>query len=247
MNIPPEIDELMWAIADQDDPNAVFEFEKRYPRYANELFRRLKTVDALKASGKTVPVAPVPVFKNTTAPKPNYRLPALLTTAAILAVSVFAFYTGSLNSKPQVQPTTTTAAMDQQARPEVAMSNELPKQPMSVPQQPSQPLNQPIQSPTTQPQIDNSGAKLIEMHIESAPLHAAIQLIAQAGKMKVTIAPGLANPNIKIDYDKMTALQMLQALGKDYAFTPLMDGEREILVLPTRDEDTQSSSDNRLN
>jgi hypothetical protein len=236
----------MWAIADQDDPNAVFEFEKRYPRYANELFRRLKAVDALKASGKTLPSASVPVFKNVSAPKPNYGLPVLLTSAAILAVSVFAFFTGSISSRSETQSGSEKLVETTAPKLEIQMSSELPKQPTLVPRQPVQPYipqPQPIQAAPIEP----SGSKEIEMHLESAPLHAAIQLIAQAGKLKVTIAPGLANPNIKIDYDKMTALQMLQALGKDYAFTPLMDGEREILVLPARDEDMQSGSGNRLN
>jgi hypothetical protein len=45
----------------------------------------------------------------------------------------------------------------------------------------------------------------------------------------------------------MTAFQMLQELGKTYAFTPLMDGERQILILPVRDEDEPGQNDNRLN
>lgn len=235
----------MWAIVDQDDPNAVYEFEKRYPRYSNELFRRLKTVDALKASGKKVPVASVPVFKNVEAAKPNYRLPVLLTATAILAISVFAFYGGSFGRKSEVPPQPPTPVAASSVKPEVVMSNDLSKQTVTVPSQ--TPFTSPSTGAARLEPIVSPGSKPIEMHIESAPLHAAIQLIAQAGGLKVTIAPGLANPNIKVDYDLMTPLQMLQALGRDYAFTPLMDGERDILVLPARDEDTQTSSGNRMN
>ena len=72
-------------------------------------------------------------------------------------------------------------------------------------------------------------------------------LVAESGGFKVNIAPGLPNPEVKLDYDNMTAFQMLQELGKTYAFTPLMDGERQILILPVRDEDEPSQNDNRLN
>ena len=41
MTIPPDIDEIMWTIAEQDDPNAVHQFVHRYPKYADELYHRL--------------------------------------------------------------------------------------------------------------------------------------------------------------------------------------------------------------
>ena len=34
----------------------------------------------------------------------------------------------------------------------------------------------------------------------------------------------------------MTAMEMLSALGKDYAFTPVIDGEKHILIIPVKDD-----------
>ena len=256
MTIPPDIDEIMWTIAEQDDPNAVHQFVHRYPKYADELYHRLKSIDALKASGKAIPAANVPIFRNLEVPKPNYTMPIVISSVALVVLSGVAYFAGRGNSEsgsgnvnpavvtnPMTNPVTNPAAGTQE--PGVVFSPPTGQNSSSVsgnqlPYNQQAPL---VQQPNVAPEVPKTPLK--SLHLESAKLYAAIMLVAESGGFTVNIAPGLPNPEVKLDYDNMTAFQMLQELGKTYAFTPLMDGERQILILPVRDEPSQN--DNRLN
>jgi len=60
-NIPPEIDSLIWHIADKADASAVADFSHRYPAYRADLMKRISTVRALRESNRPRPMA-VPAF-----------------------------------------------------------------------------------------------------------------------------------------------------------------------------------------
>ena len=50
MKIPREMDELMWSVAEADDPQATAEFGERYPDLRVEMTKRVKMVRGLKGS-----------------------------------------------------------------------------------------------------------------------------------------------------------------------------------------------------
>jgi type II secretory pathway component GspD/PulD (secretin) len=84
---------------------------------------------------------------------------------------------------------------------------------------------------------------LKSMKLEAAPLHMAIQLIADSGHLTVTIASGTPNPTVKINFQDMAPLDMLKELGQQYAFTTVLDGQHAILIFPKKDEDEGQITD----
>lgn len=264
MKIPPDVDELMWAIAEQDDPNAVYQFEMRYPKYAEEMLRRLKAIDALKISGKVVDrtsVTPqVPAFRNIEVAKPSYVVPAVvagLTTVAIAAVIVVSNSRVNRLESPvavNLNPATVNRNVDrnqssQNLNPTVS-TQQIPNYNLSQNNYVVPPMN-PTPSPSYSPPnyADSNSLGMSEpkksLILEAAPLHAAIMLVAEAGKLQVTLAPGLPNPEVKLNFENMTAKEMLDELGATYAFTVLPDGERRYLILPIKDEPEDPNTSER--
>lgn len=244
--IPNEIDELMWTIAEGGDGHAVTEFGERYPALREELLKRIRTVQALKAAGRPVSSGKIPAFRNTQTRPVNAR-PVFL-SLGLAAVLAFAFGIWKVSAKSET------------VKPQVAPINvENPKipQPVMIPNgtnqseitpQPSHraPIEPPINPPVITHQNPNGGSAKTDIELESASLHAAITLIAEAGHLKVTIAPGLADPTIKVDMHNKTPVEMLKELGNTYAFEVLLDGDHSIMVIPKKDDlDDQMTNETR--
>jgi hypothetical protein len=238
MPIPPDIDELMWAIAENDTPDAVYEFEHRFPKYQQELMRRIKTVQALRAQGRTVPARDIPAFQArpvTVDSKPVQWLGYAAVSIAVISTAVLA----ATRNKPT--PTQGPAPISVKA-PEPTKVRLVPRNspPPAVATAPIDPAkNPPIQQADT--------LKKFDAVIEVAKLHDAIQMIAMSGKVTVTIAPGLENPEVQVNFTHMTAMEMLFTLGKDYAFTPVINGENDILILPVKDDSEPNEGKEELN
>ncbi|MBS1702161.1 MAG: hypothetical protein JST12_10910 [Armatimonadetes bacterium] len=232
--IPREIDELMWTIAEGGNSEAISEFGDRYPNLREELLKRIRTVNALKSGGRSVPSGKVPTFNNTRVQPFNWRIVFATLGLTILVMASYGLWRAT--SHPQSAPVVPPVNVNE---PQLPQAN-IAIQPGSAEPQPRPKNNAPINSPVVpnvEPDIPAQQATSVKL--ESATLHAAITLIAEAGGMKVTIAPGTPNPTVKIDFEDMTPLDMLKKLGQDYAFNTLMDGDHAILVIPKKDEDDE--------
>ena len=251
--IPTEIDELMWTIAEGNDPHAVAEFGERYPNLREELLKRMKTVQAFKAAGSNVKTKKIPVFRSPNIQTVNLQLAYGAVCLALLVVGSFAIWRATHTSPvpatvPQVEvgnrkmpavqvvPNNDAGMQGRQVRnsrtnkPETNRSN-----------QEQQWINPPVV-----PSRDENGMPRTTISLESASLHAAITMIAEAGKMKVQIANGTPNPTVKVDLRDMTPMDMLKELGKQYAFDTIMDGEHAILIVPKKDDlDDSNNSQTR--
>ncbi len=237
MPIPPDIDELMWAIAENDTPDAVYDFEHRFPKYQQELMRRIKTVQALKAQGKTVPSREIPVFQArpiTVDRKPIHWLGYAAVCIAVISTAVLA----ATRNQPTIEPKPAPVNTKRVATPDVPL---LPRTNPVTPQ--AVPPVDPAKNPPPAPKNDT---KKYDAIMEVAKLHSAIQLIGEIAHVNITIAPGLENPDVQLNFTQMTAMEMLTALGKDYAFTPIVNGEKDILILPVKDEEEPPKEDNEL-
>jgi len=237
MPIPPEIDELMWAIAENDTPDAVYDFEHRFPKYQQELMRRIKTVSALKSQGKTVPSREIPVFQARPVALDRKPIQWLGYVAVSLAVISTAVLAATRNQPAPVAKPVQVNPNSRKAIPEVPIAS--PPKPIGQATPPVDPAKNPPPKPSNQ-------FKKSDLILEVTKLHDAIQLIAASGEVTVTIAPGLENPDVQVNFTQMTAMEMLSALGRDYAFTPMIDGEKHILILPVKDETEPPDSNEEL-
>lgn len=239
--IPQEIDALMWSVAESGNPTALAEFEQRYPEHIFELGRRLTMMRELKgakglkgSAGKDPSINVVPRFQ----PRPQGpppMAPAIRNTLICLGVAgtlVLAYLvTLLLTPEPaRVEPAPSVSSGVVKP-PEVVYVN--PK-PNPGPTQPPPPTNQPGPQDSIAP--FDPFLKPTDMEMESAPLKSVLQAVSAAGRRKLTILEGLANPDIKVSYRAKSPLEMLKDLGKLYAFTPMDQGDGSIVIVPARDE-----------
>jgi len=59
--------------------------------------------------------------------------------------------------------------------------------------------------------------------------------VAGQGKFGITIGPGMADPTISVDYQGVNSIQILEDLGRQYAFTPFDQGDGSVVIIPARD------------
>ena len=245
-HLPPEIESLIWAIAESGEPRAVLESEQRYPQYTIQLHERIKMVRALKQGGQSkIPNRP-PEFRPRPATRSEVPKP-LWISAAVLGLAAIGFgaftITASL-SKPAV-PVVTKPNLDPPKLPSAdvvvrgdsdlgdrGMRSNNPTSPNSVDPRTPPPVQQAEEPP--------SPAYLVKknLRVKRAGLHAALMLIGEAGGLTIEIAPGLPNPDVVLDYQQKTPIEMLKALGEDYAFSAFDEGENKILIIPARDSST---------
>lgn len=244
--IPKEIDELMWAVAEGNDSAAISEFGDRHPAFREELLKRIRTIQALKAGGRSTHQV-VPTFKNAEVRPISWKPLLVAAGLSILAISSFGIWR---LTTPYKQPPPAVVPVNTQEN-HMPSANVVPNTtPQIQREQPSagnhvEPSVNPAVVPNSTSPLTTSPEKT-SLQLESATLHAAITLIAEAGHMHVTIAPGTPDLTIKIDFHDMTPMEMLKNLGEQYAFTPIMDGEREILIIPKKDEeDDQMTNETR--
>ena len=229
--IPPELDSLMWRLAEEGGPTARAEFEARHVRYGPELSRRVAMVAELRQAGRTV--SPRPTFT----PRPIRQTPFWTMAAAIglavVAVGAVAFVVSSEGPK----------------REKPLVKEELPKQTTPVVVPPSQrPLPTPEPMATT-PSIRNPKPERVapynvarDVRISDTSLTAAIDLVAAGGGLKVTVAPGFEERRVSLDYRGLDTVATLRAMGEEYGFSVIEEEEGNVLVVPVRQTDEPTRS-----
>ncbi len=228
--VPPEIDDLMWRLAEENSPVAQAEFESRHARYGPELTRRIRMVAQLREAGK--PVTHRPAFT----PRPSRVAPVsggaifAAVSLAVLAAGAVAYVVASGGEPPRVavepsirpQPATVAAPPLKDATPP---ANEEPK-PLPIPEEAIKPEPQPTYE------------KPHDVRIEDTALTTAIDLVAKGGGLQVTIAPGFADRKVTLDYRGLTPVDTLKAMGQEYSFTVVEEEEGKVLVIPVREAAT---------
>lgn len=232
MKIAPDVDQLMWVLAEQSDRKAVEEFEARFPELKFELAKRVALVSNLRGAGKAVR-ADKPRF---TAPAPQsmawhrpFALAAIAAALCVLAYGTF-FATRTLlsgpRSVPKVEPVAGTS------RPEVprsAVKREAPDATPNVAIPAPKPL--PIEPPAYVPKYQQRHS----IAIEEAGLLTVLEAIATQTGMQVEVAPGIDDLKISCRYEEATGLEMLRDLGAKFGFTALSQGGNRVLLVPVVD------------
>ena len=228
--IPPEIDTLLWRLAEEDNPIARDEFETRHARYGPELSRRIKMVEELRAAGKSVihrpAFSPRPIRAS---PPPRWAVGGA-TVLAVLAVGTVAYLVASgttrtlspARSAPTPTPTPVVVRTPEHA-PQIKVETVRPPENLSIPQE----------VPTPRPEPDYLTPR--DVRVADTALTAAIQLVAAGGGLKVTVAPGFEDRRVTLDYRGLNTLDTLKAMGEEYGFTVLDEEEGHVLVVPVRE------------
>src|ERR1700722_1257508 len=90
-HLPPDIDRLLWEVAESQNPPPSDDFEKRFPQLVIELGKRIKLVRELRdARDHGDFKKPVPRFDRRE-PTPTFRLTPALATICIVALVAIGF------------------------------------------------------------------------------------------------------------------------------------------------------------
>jgi len=232
--IPPEIDELMWSIAESDDSAAIEDFGDRYPSFRPEMAKRLQMVRSLRGA-RPQAAEPKPKRKPFVPSRESvpYREPGrwMMPVAAgfVLVSVVFATYAVTIYTQRQkpdtavTQPvhTTTTAPAAQELAPEVTVPT----------------VQTPRNSAGNTPPVAEVSPfdRPVTLVADQISLANALNLIARQIGVTLSSAPGMPDIDIAADYRNVPARQVLEDLGRNFGFTPLIQSEREALLIPAVD------------
>jgi hypothetical protein len=234
--IPPEIDDLMWVVAERNSDSAAAEFIDRYPIYREELLRRRETVKRLKTGGRKVTRSAREIPRFTPKSQPQFQTDrrfVLIAACFVLAAIAVASYTLTtfLSPNPVKKPSRvrafTTAKVPSLPKSEIVMTNPTPTltpSPTLVPTH-TEPVKS-TESPTPKPR---------SISIKKAGLKSVIKLIAADSGLKIIFAPGMPNPPVTVSYHGLTAMEMLQDLGNQYLFTAFDQGDGSVVIYPAVD------------
>lgn len=232
--IAPDIDQLMWTLAEARDMDAVAEFEKRFPELRLELAKRVALVGGLRGA-RFEEGRPAPRFQPSSPPASIWGKPLVLAGAfAGLLVLAWGGYAGTrallasrASAPPPVEAPTDTFEPSVEKRQDPA--------PVAV---------APPQAPATAvppPQSVPAYLQPLSIRIEDAPLHTVLSAIASQSGLSLEIAPGMPNFTVSVAYDHEPGVRMLQDLGRRYGFSVLGQGGSRVLLVPV--VDTASPAD----
>jgi len=224
--VAPELDGLMWTLAEEGNDRAIDEFGARHPELRSELLRRIAMVKGLRGEKKRTIEAPkaIPRFvpKETKTTGPNYVVGGLV----LAALCAFAFaVTIFLTPSPRVH------SGDVPNRVAPVAENQPPPRQDPAPQTPNEPVVN-VNPPTPAQKEADEKLKPGTLKVEHAPLLTVLQMMADVCGVEIIPAPGMPNPDVVVDYRDLNAMQMLQDLGKQYGFTPMDQHDGSIIVIP---------------
>lgn len=233
--IAPEVEQLMWTLAEHRDPEAIDEFGQRYPDLRGELGKRLALTTSLKGA-REIRTTDIPRFRPLALPPPIWTRPAGLAMAgvALIGLAFGSYYlTSSLSAPPVSEKLPTISQQPASARqepegrggPKVLPDGRLP------------------QSGSPQGAASGNVADLPKhlrpqtLSIKAGKFQDVIALLGQYCGLKIEMPdmpPELADSLIEADYQNMVPLAMLQDLGAKHGFSAFYEGGNKILLIPAR-------------
>ena len=233
--VPLDIDQLMWSVAENPTPEAISDFESRFPDFSLELGRRIRTVHDLRGAKLATSLMSIPRFQfQESKPKTVNRWMWATGALAAAALAMGSYQlTRSLVSPPQSKTPivnlpplkVTQTEHDNLMNPKEVPGADLPSAPAVV--------KEPV--PETVP-----ASSVFSIRMRSAPLEAVLLALAKQANLHIEVAPGLSPDPIDVDFTSLTAKDMLAQLGAEHGFTAFDEGNDHVLIVPAR-EDTEKS------
>ncbi len=221
--IPPDVDRLMWALADDPEPNALDEFERRYPAYVGELGKRIDMVRRMRGTplkpdrhGPVPPFRPVPTATDWTRPAWAAAFGVLL--LALAAASYFA----------------TRWYLRREAANPVPIVEQPPLDPPSVPDIVFAPPRRFEAPRPAEPRSETEQLAPLSIRLEGVPLSVALRAVAEQAGLRLVLAPGFDRIDATVDLDlrEVRPMEAFEMLGRQHGFTAFYQGNREVLVIP---------------
>jgi hypothetical protein len=239
--IAPEIEALMWTLAETGNQQAVEEFEVRFPHLRLELAKRSVMVRSLRQNRPDP--GPSPTIPHFTPAPPQRPAPAkahYALTCAFAAIAASALgYTLYSDSRPKPVVLTPVPAVNlgPVQTPQPVVSNSLPNPPRPVsPTVPDSPpktsRDVPGTSPPMRDALEPKWNKAQTVSMRKVPLLMIARLVAKEGGLSLEIAPNMPDPSIDVDYRQVSAADILKDLGRTYSFTPMLSDDGSVILIP---------------
>ena len=244
MKIAPDVERLMWMVAEAADQKAVDDFESRFPHLRYELAKRIEMVRHLKASGRQLrSEGSIPQFRRPVS-MPSPFGPRLRWSVAALALSALAF--GSFFATralipPKAQPPVDTPLRDQtnfptQEEPDANIQKEPAIEDSAATEQTG------IRQPDDQPIPDAAWERPQTVKFQRIGLASALMAIGAQCGLALDIPADMPNDEIVVDYRGMTGLEILADMGQRFGFTAFDQGGGHVIIVPTRDDNAPDSN-----
>lgn len=241
--ISPQLDQLMWVIAESQDAKAIDEFGQKHPELRSELTHRLAMVRSLRSAGKhTDQATRIPQFRPVSHVRqaPPRRTVAVVSALGLAALAMATYTVTSFvvashqspveRTQPLPPPTPKVVTSDVKAPETVHYTNQLP--------QPEVPEPSPEPTVAAAP----SYLKPQNLKIERAKLSQVLQMVAAQGGLKLDIGPGLPDPDVRAVYHNISPVAILEDLGRTYGFTAFDQGNGAVIVIPAVDKSKQAQT-----
>lgn len=237
--IPPDVERLMWLVAESHDQDALRDFEQRFPGLKDELAIRRRMVTDLKgAKGHSHVENRIPVFTPKAQPVSSARRGIWVAgglafaALAVASYSLTSYFNAPAPKIPHVEPVVTQP---------VEPKNDVVYTPPKLDPQPTVTSpNIPVPQEPTSPPTDAPKS----LRLSNTSLVAALKMIGSNAGYNVEIAPGFEDQTISLDYVDTTTTEMLRDLGIRYGFTAFDQGDGTIIIVPAVDSSPQPGDPN---
>lgn len=247
MRVAPDIDRLMWTVAESGDPAAVADFESRFPALRYELSKRIDLVRELKASKRLADGPPsIPAFRiarpSAAAAGMRWRWSLAAVGLSALAVGSF-FVTKQLIARNEPAPNPLVS----EPPPTSVLPTPVPDPVEKRPDTPSTVIppasGSGLQPPDDEPIPVSKWEIPQTIKFERLGLANAIRAIGVQCGLTIEMPPDMPNDEIMADYRNMTAFEILADMGERFGFTAFDQGEGRVLVVPAREGSNSAGAD----
>lgn len=242
--IPPEIDTLLWAVAEDESPRAGDEFVARYPKYAGELARRRKMVQGLKGGRptKAATIRSRPAFRpGPVRTQPIPRRTIVGVGALLLAAIAVASYTIATVATPSAKetPPPPIVKKDVPAVTEPEVQYVVP--PVHNTPNPSGTEAPPHRDPNQSGPPRNERGQ--DFKVKGADLAGALAMLGAEAGVQIIVAPGMGKRVIDADYENVPLSEILKDMGEKFGFTPFDQGDGSIIIVPATESGVNRPKD----
>ena len=230
--VPADLDQTMWEIAERGDTNAASEFSERFPELAAGMAARMDMVSGMKNMRNALAPSYVPPFK----PKYMYKPkpiwvrygPMALGLAALASIS---FYITQNMLTPLPSPSTLGPHIQapQSTNPPVTL--------MPDTSNPDEGGPVPFNGPT------DTDRPYRHVTMANVTLQEAVKALAKQGNLKAELPPDFPNPMVKIDITGKPGLDLLQRLGQKQGFKAIPDGDGQVILIPASKEQNDKTDE----
>jgi hypothetical protein len=232
--IPADLDQTMWEIAERSDQKAAGDFSEKFPDLAASMAARMQMVNGMKDMRGALALSFVPPFKPKFMYKPKplwVRYGPMVLGLAALAGASFYITQNMLTPLPTsdaLNPRASVVPKTLQAPPV-----ELPRDPGTPNMESPQPFGKEVSEDVPTKHVTMSNVKLQD----------AITAIAKQGNLTVEpLAADFPNPLVKVDLTGKPGLEILQQLGQKEGFKVIEDGNGQVIILPGADDVTPAAA-----